>query len=202
MKKTASRLAILLLPLLLAGCWFQNPLTPDGSENLNTWLLGEWQHKDSKGATSRALVTPISGDLYRVQVSTAGKGGRRDYELEAWTSRVGNSVFLTLRSIKNSANLPEGAYVFAHSQMLDQNMLRLRKIQLTSPADATSFELRKEIRSRLKDGSLFVDGAETDWKRIGEVYWSRDGQTGAFEPLRYKVPKPGEKPGQLGRVIR
>lgn len=201
MKITASRLAILLLPLLLAGCWFQNPLTPDGSENLNTWLLGEWQHKDGHGATSRALVTPISGDLYRVQVSMSGKGGRRDYELEAWTSRVGNSVFLTLRSIKNSANLPEGAYIFAHTQTLDQNTLRLRKIQLASPADATSFELRKEIRNRLKDGSLFKDGAETDWKRIGEVYWSQDGQTGAFEPLRYKVPKPGEKPGQLGRVI-
>lgn len=202
MKKTASRLALLFLPLLLAGCWFQNPLTPDGSENLNTWLLGEWQHKDRNGAISRAVVTPVSGDLYRVQVSMAGKGGRRDYDLEAWTSRVGNSVFLTLRSLKNSTNLPEGAHVFAHSQMLDQNTLRLRKIQLDSPADATSFELRKEIRSRLKEGSLFVEGAETDWKRIGEVYWGRDGQAGAFEPLRYEVPKPGEKRGQLGRVIR
>lgn len=202
MKKTATRFALLFLPLLLAGCWFQNPLTPDGSENLNTWLLGEWQHKDRNGAISRALVTPVSNDLYRVQISMAGKGGRREYELEAWTSRVGNSVFLTLRSFKNSANLPEGAYVFGHSQMLDQNTLRLRKIQLGSPANATSLELRKEIRSRLKDGSLFADGAETDWKRIGEVYWSRDGQAGAFEPIRYKVPKPGEKPVQLGRVIR
>jgi hypothetical protein len=86
--------------------------------------------------------------------------------------------------------------------MLDQNTLRVRKIQLSSPADATSFELRKEIRARLKDGSLYAEGAETDWKRIGEIHWSRDGQTGAFEPLRYQVPKPGEKPGQLGRVLR
>ena len=200
--KFASRLAFLILPLLLAGCWFQNPLTPKGSENLNTWLLGEWQHKDKNGAVSRALVTPISGELYRVQVSMAAKGGRRNYEFEAWTSRVGNSVFVTFRSIKNSQNLPEGAHVFAHTQMLDQNTLRLRKIQLGSPADASSFELRKEIRARLKDGSLYAEGAETDWKRIGEVYWSRDGQTGAFEPLRYQVPKPGEKPGQLGRVLR
>ena len=202
MKKTATRIALLFVPFLLAGCWFQNPLTPVGSENLNTWFLGEWQHKDRNGAISRALVTPISSDLYLVQVSMAGKGGRREYELQAWTSRVGNSVFLTMRSIKNSANLPEGAYVFAHSQMLDQNTLRLRQIQLGSPANATSLELRKEIRSRLKDGSLFADGAEADWKRIGEVYWSHDGQTGAFEPIRYKVPKPGEKPVQLGRVIR
>jgi len=200
--KLASRLAFLILPLLLSGCWFQNPLTPKGSENLNTWLLGEWQHKDKKGAVSRALVTPISGDLYRVQVSTVTKGGRRDYELEAWTSRVGNSVFVTFLNTKNAPNLPAGVHAFAHTQMLDQNTLRVRKIQLDSPADATSFELRKEIRTRLKDGSLYAEGAETDWKRIGEVYWSRDGQTGAFEPLRYQVPTPGEKPGQLGRVIR
>jgi hypothetical protein len=200
--KLASRLAFLIFPLLLSGCWFQNPLTPKGSENLNTWLLGEWQHKDKKGAVSRALVTPISGDLYRVQVSTVTKGGRRDYELEAWTSRVGNSVFVTFLNTKNAPNLPAGVHAFAHTQMLDQNTLRVRKIQLDSPADATSFELRKEIRTRLKDGSLYAEGAETDWKRIGEVYWSRDGQTGAFEPLRYQVPKPGEKPGQLGRVIR
>lgn len=200
--KLASRLAFLILPLLLSGCWFQNPLTPKGSENLNTWLLGEWQHKDKKGAVSRALVTPISGDLYRVQVSTVTKGGRRDYEFEAWTSRVGKSVFVTFLNTKNAPNLPAGVHAFAHTQMLDQNTLRVRKIQLDSPADATSFELRKEIRARLKDGSLYAEGAETDWKRIGEVYWSRDGQTGAFEPLRYQVPKPGEKPGQLGRVIR
>ena len=200
--KFASRLSFLILPLLLGGCWFKNPLTPKGSESLNTWLLGEWQHKDKSGAVSRALVTPISGDLYRVQVSMAAKGGRRDYEFEAWTSRVGNSVFVTFLSTKNSQNLPEGAHVVAHTQMLDQNTLRLRKIQLSSPADATSFELRKEIRGRLKDGSLYAEGAETDWKRVGEVYWSRDGQSGAFEPLRYQVPKPGEKPGQLGRVLR
>jgi len=172
--KIISRLAFLILPLLLTGCWFQNPLTPKGSENLTTWLLGAWQHRDKNGAVSRALVTPISGDLYRVQVSMAAKGGRRDYELEAWTSRVGNSVFVTFL---------------------------LRKSQLTSSANASSMERRKEVRTRLKDGSLYAEGAETDWTRIGEVYWSRDGQTGVFDSLRYQVPKPGEKPSQLGRVI-
>ena len=200
--KFASRLAFLILPLLLAGCWFQNPLTPKGSENLNTWLLGEWQHKDKNGAVSRALVTPISGELYRVQVSMAGKGGRRDYEFEAWSSRVGNSVFFNFLSTKNTQNLPEGAHIFAHTQMFDQNTLRVRKVQMDSPAEATSLDLRKEIRARLKDGTLYAESAETDWKRIGEVYSSRDGQTGAFEPLRYQVPKPAEQPFQLGRVLR
>jgi hypothetical protein len=196
--KVATRLALPLLALLLTGCWFQNPLTPTGSESLNTWFLGEWRHKDKRGVVTRAVVSPIASDRYRVQATQGGK----QYEFEAWTSRVGNSVFLTMCSLRNSPNLPEGAHLFAHSQMLDQNSIRLRPLRLDSPADASSFQLRKEIRARLKDGSLYAEGEHTDWERIGEVYWSKDGQAGVFAPLRYEVPKPGEKRTQAGVEIR
>jgi hypothetical protein len=195
--KSATRLALPLLALLLSGCWFQNPLTSGGSENLNTWLLGEWRHKDKKGVITRAVVSPIASDRYRVQATQ----GSKQYEFEAWTSRVGNSVFITLRSLRNSPNLPEGAHLFAHSQLLDQNTIRLLPLRLDSPADATSFQLRKEIRSKLKDGSLYSEGDSTDWQRIGEVYWSKDNQTGIFEHTRYQVPKPDQKRTQPGVEI-
>ena len=195
--KSAIRSALLLLPLLLTGCWFQNPLTPVGSESLNTWFLGEWQHKDKKGVVTRAVVSPIASDLYRVQATQ----GSRQFEFEAWTSRVGNSIFITLRSLRDSPNLPEGAHLFAHTQLLDQNTLRIRPLRLDSPADASGFQLRKEIRARLKDGSLYAEGEEADWQRIGEVWWSRDGQAGVFAPNRYEVPKPGEKRTQAGVEI-
>ena len=122
-----ARLALLLLPLMLGGCRFENPLTTSPSEDLNTWLLGEWQLKE-KGGMSTAVVAPVSGDRYSVHLSLApkGGGGRRDYDFEAWASRVGNSVFFTLRNLKNSANLPEGAHVFLHAQMIDQGTVRLK----------------------------------------------------------------------------
>jgi hypothetical protein len=195
--KAATRLALPLFALLLTGCWFQNPLTPAGSESLNTWLLGEWRHKDKKGVVTRAVVSPVASDRYLVQATQGGKS----YEFEAWTSRVGNSVFLTLRSLRNSPNLPEGAHLFAHSQMLDQNTIRILPLRLDSPADASGFQLRQEIRARLKDGSLYAEGDHSDWERIGEVYWGRDGQAGVFEPLRYTPPEPGEKRTQAGVEI-
>jgi hypothetical protein len=195
--KSATRFTLPLLALLLSGCWFQNPLTPDGSENLNTWFLGEWRHKDKKGVVTRAVVSPVSDDLYRVQATQ----GSKQYEFEMWSSRVGNSIFLTMRSTSNSPNLPEGAFLFAHAQMLEQNSIRLRPLKLDSPSDATSFQLRKEIRSRLKDGSLYAEGEHSDWERIGEVFWAKDGQAGVFEPLRYEVPKKDQQRTQAGVEI-
>jgi hypothetical protein len=189
-----ARLSLLLVPMLLVGCYFENPLTSSGSENINTWFLGEWEHRDKGGAVSRAIVTPAANDLYRVQVSIATKGGgRREYDFEAWASDVGNSVFLTFQSLRNSQNLPQGAFIFAHPQMLDQNTIRLRPLQLDSPTNAKSMALRKEVRARLKEGTLYPMNGAQDWKRVGEVYWTRDGDTGAFKPIRYEIPKPQKK---------
>lgn len=190
-----ARLVLILLPLLLAGCRFENPLTTNPSEDLNTWLLGEWELKE-KGGTSTAVVAPLSGDRYSVHVSLApiGRNGRREYDFEAWSSRDGNSLFFTMRSLKNSANLPEGAHVFLHAQMIDQLTVRLRPLQLDSPENATGLELRKEIRSRLKEGTLYAEDSAKDWKRVAEVYWTKEGETGLFKPLRYATPAAAKKP--------
>lgn len=190
-----ARLVLILLPLLLAGCRFENPLTTNPSEDLNTWLLGEWELKE-KGGTSTAVVAPLSGDRYSVHVSLApiGRNGRREYDFEAWSSRDGNSLFFTMRSLKNSANLPEGAHVFLHAQMIDQVTVRLRPLQLDSPENATGLELRKEIRSRLKEGTLYAEDSAKDWKRVAEVYWTKEGETGLFKPLRYATPAAAKKP--------
>ena len=190
-----ARLALILLPLLLAGCRFENPLTTNPSEDLNTWLLGEWELKE-KGSTSTAVVAPLSHDRYSVHVSVAPKGGsgKREYDFEAWSSRVGNSLFFTLRSLKNSANLPEGTHVFLHAQMIDQLTVRLRPLQLDSPENATGLELRKEIRSRLKEGTLYAEDSAKDWSRVAELYWTKEGETGLFKPLRYAKPQATKQP--------
>lgn len=189
--RTLLRSALALLPLLLAGCFFESPLTSKPSDSLNTWLLGEWEHHDKNGAVSRAVVTPLSSDLYSVQVSLAKRGGgRRTYTFEAWGSRVGEFTFHTLRNRQATPDLPEGAFVFLHAQLVDQNTITLRSPILTSPRNATSKTLRSELRTRLKDSSLYEPGKEQTWKRTSDAYWERDGQTGLFRPLRYTVPDP------------
>ena len=52
------------------------------------------------------------------------------------------------------------------------------------PASATSRELRNEVRLRSKDRLLYDPSKTTDWKRVEEVIWSKDGATPSFKPIR------------------
>lgn len=187
-----AKICAALLPLLLTACW-ENPLTGHPSESLNTWLLGQWEHREKNGTTSRAVVVPAASDRYQIRLSWSAKGPRREYSFEAWPSRVGESLFLTLRSLEDSPNLPAGSHIFLHAQMVDQNTVRLRELQLGSSPDASSMELRREIRARLKDGSLYNENAAQDWKRSAQAFWGRDGETGIFAPLNYEVPQESPK---------
>ena len=186
MKPTA-RFFLLLLPLLLTGCFFEKPLTATPSEAVNTWFLGEWQHKEKDGGVSRAVVTPAGHDFYRIQVTLAGKLGGV-YDFEGWASRVGNSTFLTLQNLHQTSKLPDKSFVFIHPQMMDQNRIRIRGLELESAQNAESIDLRKEVRARLAEGTLYSEEKSQDWVRVAEVYRDRDGKTGLFTPLRYEVP--------------
>lgn len=179
--------------LLVAGCRYSNPLTPAPSEDVNTWLLGEWQRKEKSGV-SRVIISPAGADRYRVQLSLAPRRGasRRDADFEAWASRVGSATFFTLRSLRPAAGLAEGDHVFVHAEMVDQLTVRFRPLQISAPADSSSKSLRAEVRSLLKGGGLF--GPDEEWTRIAEVYETRDGQTGLFQPVRYVKP---EQPARI-----
>jgi len=177
--------AIAAAVLLMAGCYFDQPLTGHASKNLNTWLLGVWESKDESGRVSRIMVTPANESRYLVQVAVPGKTPRttKRYEFEAWSSKVGSSNFLTLRCIEGSGDVPTGAHVFAHFELLNQNNVRIRGLQLESAPSASSFELRKEVREKLKAGTLYADKM-ADWRRVEEVTWGKDGESIPFAPVR------------------
>ena len=81
--------------------------------------------------------------------------------------------------------VPEGGFVFVNYQVIDQNTVIIRPLQLDSPPETLSYDLRAEVRRRLKEGSLMpVEGAT--WKRVSEIYWE-PGYTGEqpFQPLRF-----------------
>ncbi len=174
------------LVLSLGGCYFDHPLTGGPSKDINTWLLGVWESKDDKGRISRVMVTPMKADRYAVQLAVPGKSPReiKRYEFEAWPSRVGDTLFLTLRAMESPGDVPTGAHVFAQIQLLDQIHVRTRGLSLDSAPSASSFELRKEIRAKLKDRSLYEGAQSVIWTRVEEVFWSRDGSDPAFKPLR------------------
>ena len=178
--------AVAAVALFCGGCYFENPLTERPSKDINTWLLGVWEHKSSDGRVSSVTVAPMTGDHYSVKAIIAGPTPRssKRYEFEGWSSRVGDTNFLTLRCLQSQGDMPTGNYVFLQTQLLDQNDVRVHGLRLDVPAATTSFELRKEVRKRLKNRSLYDPEKTMNWKRVAEVVWTRDGETPTFTPLR------------------
>ena len=174
------------LVLALAGCYFDHPLTDRPSKDMNTWILGVWESKDTKGRVARVKVAPMSSDHYSIQLAVAGKNPQetKRYEFQAWPSKVGDTLFLTLRSVTSPGDIPAGSHVFAQIQLLDQNEVRVHGLTLDSPPSASSYELRKEVRSKLKERSLYEGAPSVVWARVEEVVWSSDGSDPSFKPIR------------------
>lgn len=177
--------AAVLAAFALAGCFFDQPLTSTPSRGINTWLLGVWESKGADGRTSRLMVTPIDDSHYAVELALAvkGRGALQTYSFEAWNSRVGDTGFITLKCLQAPGDAAPGGYAFVQTQLLNQNAVRIRTLQLDSDRAATSFELRREVRQRLKERTLYGENVTT-WTRVAEVFWSKDGQDPVFRPLR------------------
>ncbi len=192
-------LALLLFSVLLAGCYFDHPLTGSPSKDINTWLLGIWEHKDEKGKIYHTQITPLTGDRYAVSFRSVAKNPRdtKLWTFEGWTSRVGNSLFLNLKCLTSAGEVPEGGFVFVHYQVIGQNEVIIRPLQLDMPSDSSSYHLRVQIRRQLKEKTLLpIEGAA--WKRISEIYWNRGDEwtPQPNQPLRYP-PVEAAAPSEL-----
>ena len=189
MKFSARLVPAVFLLLTLAGCYFDHPLTGGASKDINTWLLGVWESTDDKGRVSRVMVTPAKADRYSVQLEVPGKTPKeiKKYEFEAWPSKVGDTLFLSLHCQTSPGDIPTGSFVFAHVQLLDQNHVRTHGLKLDAPPSASSYELRKEVRSKLKDRSLYEGVPSVAWSRVAEVFWSPNGTDPTFKPVRVQT---------------
>ena len=178
--------AFAAVALFCGGCRFEHPLTERPSKDINTWLLGGWECKGKNGQTSSLRIAPLAADRYSIKASIPEKTPNvwKTYEFEGWISRVDDTNYLTLRCVQSPGDIPPGAYIFFHTQLLDQNNVRIRALELGVPASATSRELRNEVRLRSKDRLLYDPSKTTDWKRVEEVIWSKDGATPSFKPIR------------------
>jgi hypothetical protein len=165
---------------------FRHPLTGGPFKDVNSWLLGVWEHKDARAGCIAQGSSLSQGTLFRGFQSGGRKArDKKVWEFEGWISRVAYTRFLSLKCNVSSGEVPEGGFVFVNYQVIDQNTVIIRPLQLDSPPETLSYDLRAEVRRRLKEGSLMpVEGAT--WKRVSEVYWE-PGYTGEqpFQPLRF-----------------
>lgn len=205
MRKLMLFVSMLAVLAGLSGCFFDNPLTGIPSKDLNTWLLGVWEHKTDKGDVYKVSVTPKSSGRYWVNFQKVGPTAAKTktWEFEAWSSRVGQISFLTMHCLTSAGEIPVGSYVFVHTQLLDQENIRTRIPLLEEAQGLSSFEIRKVVRRKFKEGTLFGEGDhKADWNRVSEVYWSGSSELQPFQPLRYPpVPTPPPVVEKVEEVI-
>ncbi len=172
---------------VLTGCFYDHPLTETPSKDINTWLLGVWEHTNDKGDLDRATVLPLTGSRYTVWYESVPQSGpKKKWRFEGWLSRVGPAVFLTLRCDEGPGDIPTGSYVFLQYQVLNQNRIAIRVPQLDAAPDATSYQLRTDLRRKLKEKTLYKAEPAAIWKRVSEVYWNPNSQEPQeFQPLRF-----------------
>lgn len=162
-----------LLPgiaLLLCGCLYDNP--PSGpSQNIDTWLVGQWDTKDKSGRDYHAVVAPSSPSHYRITVT---RGGVTSGEYDAWISRVDGFGILVAKLLSGQS---AGKHALFHYELLapgtpppggiGATRIRLSELQLDPSAAALdSFHLRRDIRDALKAGTLLAPyDVETERKQ-------------------------------------
>lgn len=171
--------------LLLSGCLYENP--PSGpSQNIDTWLVGQWDAKDKSGRDYHAVVAPSSPSHYRITLS---RGGSVSGDYDAWISRVDGFSILVARSLNGES---AGKHALFHYELLSPSApapgeigstrIRLSELQLDpSAATLDSYHLRRDIRDALKAGTLLAPyDVVSDRKQggnviPGSVIWIKSG---------------------------
>ena len=138
-----SERSLLLVCTLLAGCYFDHPLTSGPSKDINTWLLGVWEHKDAKGRVYRARVVPMTGDRYFVSFHQArGRKETRKKSLGVrgldFSDRLQPLSFPEVQCQFGASS--RGRFRLCNYQVIDQNTVVVRPVQLDSPPETSSSE--------------------------------------------------------------
>jgi len=176
---------LLAAVLLLTGCLYDNP--PSGpSQNIDTWLVGQWNAKDKSGREYHAVVAPASPSHYRITL-TRGEKNTRDYD--AWISRVDGFTILVAKVLSGEST---GKHALFHYELLapgtpppggiGATRIRLNELQLDPSAESLdSYHLRRDIRDALKAGTLLApydvvsDRKQGGGEIPGSVIWTKSG---------------------------
>jgi len=146
--------------IALAGCLYDNP--PSGpAQNIDTWLVGQWDARDKSGSDYHAVVAPSSPSHYRITVT---RGGRNTGDYDAWISKVDGFTILVTKILSGES---AGKHALFHYELLapgtpppggiGATRIRLSELQLDPSAEKLdSFHLRRDIRDALKAGTLLA----------------------------------------------
>ncbi len=168
----------------LGGCLTDSPLTQDASTNIDTRLLGVFEHDGSSGDSRRArgeaedsdkkellrvAVLPRNENEYLIYYRDESKKPIETLQFVGWISRVDQKYYLTLEDVTEGSSTL-GKFSFMKFTWRWPGNIILHAPDQAGLEGATSFQLRQAVREKLKDGTLFpYEG--TYWTRIARVWW-------------------------------
>jgi hypothetical protein len=169
------------LLLGLGGCLTDSPLTSSASTNIDTRLLGVFEYDSGGGRKKdggdeasekeilRVAVLPRSEDEYLIYYRDESKKPVETLEFIGWISRVDENYYLAIKDVTGGSST-FGKFSFMKFTWRWPGNIILHAPDQAGLEHASSFQLRKAVRQKLRDDTLFpYEG--TYWNKIARVWW-------------------------------
>ncbi|MDD5198537.1 MAG: hypothetical protein PHC88_01935 [Terrimicrobiaceae bacterium] len=205
-------LLLALLPLCLAGCLLDFPLTSPHavtSPNIDTRLLGVFEFREPPPgkpkpgvvlkpedySIQRIAVLPLDANHYVIYYRDFSKKPAETSKFLGWISRVDSRYYLSFED-QTTGSSTLGKYGFFKFEWQFPGNFLLYAPDLKDSDHAHSpYEVRRSLRNKLKAGTAFPYEATT-WQRIARIWWDPAGaQSGATIPKEFETGTKLENPG-------
>lgn len=172
--------ALLVVSILLSGCLYEHPVTPFPSTNLDTRLLGVFQHNESvktevdgvtvqSTRTHRVAIVRKDVNRYIILYKNVTDAPDKVLRFTGWISRVDTNYYLTFQD-DDPKSKTFGKFGFVRYDWTWPSSMVIFAPSIDPEAVTTSFALRQLIRKSLKEETLFPF-EPTLWERIARVWW-------------------------------
>jgi len=172
--------ALFVLAALLSGCLYEHPVTPLPSTNLDTRLLGVFQHDETVKTkvdgvevqsirVHRVAIVRQDVNRYTILYKNVTDAPKKVLRFTGWISRVDTDYYLTFRDDdKDSKTF--GKFGFVRYKWTWPSDMVISAPSVDPEAVTSSFAFRELIRKSRKEGTLFPF-EPTFWNRIARVWW-------------------------------
>ncbi len=201
LKKVRPALALAVAVLLLTGCLFDTPITSNASTNIDTRLLGVFEYKQlvDRDATEtvevieivdgeeviqvveppmiihRVAILPRDEDTYWIYYRNFGQTPAKVLRFIGWISRVDGDYYLSFQD-DTAGSQAFGKFAFAKAEWIYPGNFAVSSPNMQGMENAaTPYEMRRALRARLKEDTLFPY-EPTPWNKIARVYWDRKAE--------------------------
>ncbi|HEY8901683.1 MAG TPA: hypothetical protein VIM61_14825 [Chthoniobacterales bacterium] len=214
-------LLLVLLPLGLGGCLFDQPLTDPNSlttPNIDSRLLGVFEFREGpqekrKPAkpdpeasptpsptpdnvnVQRLAVMPLGPNKYIIYYRDFSKRPAKTYKFTGWLSRVDSTNYISFRDDTDGSESFGKYGFFKFEWEFPGNFLLYAPDMKESENAKSPFEMRKALRAKIKAGTAFPYTA-TYWSKIARIWWDpKAAEAGTNIPPEFENGTTRQDPG-------